>query len=195
MLKREEIEKIFKDSQALLEGHFLLTSGKHSDRYFQCAQVLQHPQLTVKLCQELSAPFKDKAIDVVVGPAIGGIIVTYEMARQLGVRGIFAEREKGVMQLRRGFAITLGEKVLVVEDVITTGGSVLEVMDLVRQAGGEIVGVAVLVDRSGGKVDLGVPIQSLLTLEAQVYPPEDCPLCQNGLPIVKPGSRTGNKDV
>lgn len=189
MLTKEELEKIFKDAQALLEGHFCLSSGMHSDRYIQCAKVLQFPSQTEKLCQQLASRFQDQPVDVVVGPAMGGIVLAYEMAKQLGVRGIFAERENGVMRFRRGFAVFPGEKVLVVEDVVTTGGSVLEVMDLVRQAGGEVLGVAVLVDRSGGKVDLGVPLQSLLTLEVQAFKPENCPLCQQNMPLEKPGSR------
>lgn len=189
MLTKRETEKIFKEAEALLEGHFRLSSGKHSDRYIQCAKVLQFPSQTEKLCQELASRFKDQPVDVVVGPAMGGIVLAYEVAKQLGVRGIFSERENGVMQFRRGFAISPGEKVLVVEDVITTGGSVLEVMDLVRRAGGEVLGVAVLVDRSSGQVDLGVPLESLLSLEVQAFEPEDCPLCQKNMPLVKPGSR------
>jgi orotate phosphoribosyltransferase len=189
MLTQAEIQQIFIASEALLEGHFRLTSGRHSDRYIQCAKVLQYPEYTTKLCQELAGRFAGAGVDLVVGPAMGGIIVAYEMARQLGVKAIFTEREDNVMQLRRGFTIKPGEKVLVVEDVITTGGSVSEVIELVRQAGGIVAGVAVLVDRSNGKIDLGVRTESLLAMDVKSYSPEECPLCSSGLPLVKPGSR------
>jgi orotate phosphoribosyltransferase len=188
MLSKEEIISIFQETGAMLTGHFKLTSGRHSNRYFQCALVLQHPVHTEKLCRELASKFTGENIAAVAGPATGGIIVAYETARALGVRGIFTERENGVMSLRRGFKIKPGEKVLVVEDVITTGGSVREVIDLVRSLGGEAVGAGVLVDRSGG-TDLGVRKEALLTIEAVSYDPGDCPLCGEGLPAVKPGSR------
>ncbi len=189
MLSKEEITSIFLETGAMLTGHFKLTSGRHSDRYFQCALVLQHPAHTEKLCRELAARFAGENITAVAGPATGGIIVSYETARALGVRGIFTERENGVMSLRRGFKINPGERVLVVEDVITTGGSVMEVIDLVRGLGGEVAGAGVLVDRSGGTIDLGVNKEALLTVKAVSYDPEDCPLCREGLPAVKPGSR------
>lgn len=189
MLSRANIEQIFLASGALLEGHFRLTSGRHSDRYIQCAKVLQYPEYTTQLCKELAERFKEQGVELVVGPAMGGIIVAYELARQLQAKAVFTEREEGVMQLRRGFTINPGEKILVVEDVITTGGSILEVMDLSRQAGGEIVGAAVLVDRSAGKINLGIPTASLLSLEVISYDPDECPLCKAGLPVVKPGSR------
>ena len=189
MLTFLEIEQMFIDSEALLNGHFKLTSGRHSDRYIQCAKVLQYPHYTSKLCQDLAERFQNEQIDLVIGPAMGGIIVAYEVARHLKVRAIFTEREDKVMTLRRGFTIKPGEKVLVVEDVITTGGSVKEVIDIVRQLGGIVAGVAVLVDRSAGKVDLGVPTESLFSLEVKSYLPEECPLCKSNLPLVKPGSR------
>jgi orotate phosphoribosyltransferase len=189
MLSQERIMEIFKESGALLEGHFLLTSGKHSARYIQCAQVLMHPSYTEELAADLAGRYKGQA-DVVIGPAMGGIIVAYEMGRALGVKAIFTERQQGKMSLRRSFEINPGQKVLVVEDVITTGGSVQEVIDVVRQAGGEVVGVAVLVDRSGGKVDFGVPLEALLKLDIATYESGDCPLCQAGTSPVKPGSRS-----
>lgn len=189
MLTSEEVASIFQQTGAMLLGHFKLTSGRHSDSYFQCAQVLQHPEHTARLCQELAIRFAAESISVVIGPATGGIIVAYETARALGVRGIFAEREDGVMSLRRGFAIEPGERVLVVEDVITTGGSVREVIDLARRQGGMVVGAGLLVDRSGGKVDLGVKREALLVTEAVSYDPAQCPLCRQGIPAVKPGSR------
>ena len=189
MLTQQEIEKMFIDSGALLNGHFKLTSGRHSDRCIQCAKVLQYPHYTAKLCAELAERYNKEKIDVVVGPAMGGIIVAYEVARHLGVRAIFTEREEKVMKLRRGFEIFPDEKVLVVEDVVTTGGSVKEVLDVVSNLGGRVAGVAVLVDRSAGKVDLGVRRESLLSLEVESYLPEECPLCKTGVPLVKPGSR------
>ena len=189
MLTKQETEAIFRETGAMLTGHFQLTSGLHSDRYFQCALVLQHPQHTAALCQELARRFAGLDAVTVVGPAVGGIIVAYEMGRALGVRSIFTERENGVLTLRRGFTLTPGEKVLVVEDVITTGGSVRETIDAVRAQGGEVVGVGVLVDRSNGALDFGVKTEALLVTEAIAYQPDDCPLCGQGQPAVKPGSR------
>lgn len=189
MLTQEEATEIFKKANALLTGHFKLTSGRHSNQYMQCAQVLQYPHYASKLCDALAEKFAGQKVDVVVGPAMGGIIVAYEVARALGVRAIFTEREQGVMTLRRGFSISKDEKVLVVEDVITTGGSVKEVIEVVKATGAEIVGVGVLVDRSNGQVDFGLPAEAILRLDIKSYPPEDCPLCKEGLPVVKPGSR------
>ena len=188
-MTREEIIQIFEKTSAMLSGHFRLTSGKHSNRYFQCAQVLQHPQHTEKLCRELAARFEGLGIETVIGPAMGGILVSYEVARALGVRSLFTERENGSMALRRNFTIAPGEKVLVVEDVITTGGSVAEVIEVVRSLGGEVVGVGVLVDRSNGQADLGVRTEALLNVTVETYEPEQCPLCAQGIPAVKPGSR------
>ena len=188
-MTREEILELFTKTDVLKTGHFLLTSGLHSDKYLQCAQLLQYPEATEKAIAELANNFKDKGIETVVGPAMGGIIISYEMARQLGAKAIFTEREDGKMALRRGFAIKPGEKILVVEDVVTTGGSVKEVIYLVKELGGEVVAVAALVDRSGGKVDFGVSAYYLLDLDVKSYAPEECPLCKEGLPLVKPGSR------
>ena len=189
MLTKGEIQSIFERTGALLKGHFLLTSGRHGDQYFQCALVLQHPGYTEMLCRELAARFSGEGITAVVGPALGGIIVSYETARALGARGLFAERENGVMRLRRGFSLKPGEKVLVVEDVITTGGSVREVIEMVRNLGGEVAGAGVLVDRSSGAAKLGVRTEALLTTQAVSCTPGDCPLCKMGIPAVKPGSR------
>jgi len=186
---REEILELFTKTDVLKTGHFLLTSGLHSDKYLQCAQLLQYPEATEKAIAELANNFKDKGIETVVGPAMGGIIISYEMARQLGAKALFTEREDGKMALRRGFAIKPGEKILVVEDVVTTGGSVKEVISLVKELGGEVVAVAALVDRSGGKVDFGVSAYYLLDLDVKSYAPEECPLCREGLSVVKPGSR------
>ena len=174
----------------MLTGHFLLTSGLHSDRYFQCAMVLQYPDFTEILCRELARRFADLGITAVVGPAVGGIVVSYELSRALvRTRSLFAERENGVMRLRRGFTIKPGEKVLVVEDVITTGGSVRETIDALREMGGDVAGVGVLVDRSNGSIDFGVKTEALLITEAVTYQSDDCPLCREGLPVTKPGSR------
>lgn len=189
MLSKEEVLDIFRKSNALLEGHFRLTSGRHSNRYMQCAQVLQYPDYTAQLCGEIVEAFRTEQVDVVIGPAMGGIIVAYEVGRQLGVRTIFTERENWAMTLRRSFTISPGEKVLVVEDVVTTGGSVLEVINVVKEKGGELAGVGVLVDRSNGRVDFGVPAKAVLPMEVVSWEAGDCPLCREGVPVVKPGSR------
>lgn len=189
MLTKDQVLDIFRESNALLEGHFRLTSGRHSNRYMQCAQVLQYPDQTTKLCTEIVEHFADAGIEVVIGPAMGGIVVAYEVGRQLGVKAIFTERENGKMTLRRNFRIEPGQKVLVVEDVVTTGGSVFEVIDVVKEQGGQLVGVGVLVDRSNGQVEFGVPTKAVLSMEVVSWEAEDCPMCAEGLPVVKPGSR------
>ncbi|MDI3534900.1 MAG: orotate phosphoribosyltransferase [Thermosediminibacterales bacterium] len=187
-----EILDVFKKTGGILEGHFLLTSGRHSGKYLQCALVTQYPEYTEMLCKKLADLFKHKKIDVVIGPATGGILISYETARHLGTRTLFTERENGVMKLRRGFSIKPGENVLVVEDVVTTGGSVKEVIDLVKAQKGNIAGVGLFVDRSGGKVDFGVETKALLSLEIESYPPDECPICRKNIPLVKPGSRRIN---
>ena len=185
----QEILDIFKETGALLSGHFQLTSGLHSPQYLQCALVLQYPDRAEHLGRLLATRFDKQGIEAVAAPAIGGIVVAHEVARALGVRALFTEREAGVMTLRRGFRINPGERVLVVEDVVTTGGSTKETIDAVTQAGGLVVAAGSLVDRSGGAVDVGVPRASLLTLTVPAYDPSDCPLCREGLPAIKPGSR------
>jgi len=191
IIKTEEVMKKFEDAGAIQKGHFRLTSGVHSDTYIQCAQVMQHPGFMHNLCSELGKKFRGDDIDVIIGPAIGGIIMAHVMAQVLGpwVRAIFTERENGKMTLRRSFEINQGEKVLVVEDVTTTGSSVREVMDIVKLREGKVVGVGVLIDRSGGKVDFGVKTEKLLTVDIKTYLSEVCPLCKKGIPVVKPGSR------
>jgi orotate phosphoribosyltransferase len=184
-----EIILLFTSTGALLTGHFQLTSGLHSRQYLQCALVLQDPRIAERIGKLLADKFKGVPVDAVVAPAIGGIIVAHETARALGVRALFAEREAGVMTLRRGFNIAPGERVLVVEDVVTTGGSSRETMEAVSRAGGVVVGAGSLVDRSGGDLELGVARRALLTLYVPAYDPADCPLCRQGLPVVKPGSR------
>ena len=188
-MDRAEMERIFKQTGLMLEGHFLLTSGRHSNRYMQCAKLFQYPEYSEMICKDLADRFAGQKIDMVVGPAVGGIIMSYEMARQFKVPNIFAERENGAMTLRRGFSIPEGANVLVVEDVVTTGGSVREVMDIVAEAKAEVVGVCVVVDRSGGKIDFGVPFEAAYETEIQSYEPSQCPLCEQGLELVKPGSR------
>ena len=185
----EDLIQIFENSGALLKGHFQLTSGLHSPMYFQCAKVLQHPKYNQILGAKLVSYFKSYPIDVVISPAIGGIVVGQEVGRQLGVRTIFAERKAEKMQLRRGFELERNEKVLVCEDVITTGGSVLEVIELVKSESAEVVGVGMIVDRSNGTVDFLVEQHALVQLSAETYNPDNCPLCKKGKPILKPGSR------
>jgi len=190
---------IFKQTGALLEGHFQLTSGLHSNQYFQCAKVLQYPDHCEALCGALAEEFRGAAIDAVIAPAMGGIVVAQEVGRQLRKRTMFTERKEGAMQLRRGFEIKTGERVLVCEDVVTTGGSVVEVIDIVRKNGGVVAGVAYIVDRSGGRVqfsiDGGGKQRSVLTMDVVTYKPESCPLCASGIPVVKPGSRGNNGPV
>ncbi len=188
-MNKDEILEIFKQTNALLEGHFLLTSGRHSNQYFQCAKVLQYPEHTTNICNIIAEFFRNFEIDTVISPAIGGIVVGQEVARQLNKKFIFAERENKNLTLRRGFEIKEGEKILVCEDVVTTGGSVFEVIDIVKANGGNIVGVGMIVDRSNGKVDFGVPQISTLQMEVISYVPEECPMCKKGIPAIKPGSR------
>ncbi len=189
-LSHKEILNLFERSEALLQGHFILTSGKHSPNYFQCAKVLQYPEFLTLLCWDISDHFKTKGIDVVISPAIGGVVVGTEVGRQLNVKTIFAERKEGQMMLRRGFELKKGEKVLVVEDVITTGGSVKEVIDIVKEHGAEVCGVACIVDRSNGKVKLAEDQHCLLPMEVVMHEPDSCPLCEEKKPLIKPGSRT-----
>ncbi len=185
----EEALTIFRESDALLEGHFRLTSGLHSPNYFQCARVLQYPQHAELFCGLIADRFRGEGIEVVVSPAIGGIVVGQEVARLLGCRAIFAEREEGMMTLRRGFEIKAGERCLAVEDVVTTGGSVKEVIALVQSAGANVMGAAFIVDRSSGRAQFDVPFFAALRMEMVAYQPEACPLCAEGIPVIKPGSR------
>jgi len=189
MMDSQYFLDIFRQTGALLDGHFKLTSGLHSDTYFQCAKVLQHPEHLTTICKGIADHFNGCKIDKVISPAIGGIVVGTETGRQLGVTTVFAERKEGKMTLRRGFEITRGEQVLVVEDVITTGGSVAEVIEIVREHGGEIAGVGTVVDRSNGNVRLVDNQFSILSLEVRSYQPDECPLCKQGIPIDAPGSR------
>lgn len=180
----------FQRHGAVQRGHFLLTSGLHSPVYVQCAMILQHPDEAAACGAALADMVRDAHPHVVIGPALGAVLVAHEVARALGVRAIFAERADGRLTLRRGFAIAPAERVLVVEDVVTTGLTTGELADLVRAAGGQVVAAGALIDRSGGRWPLEVPLRALTRLDLPAYAPEDCPLCRQGVPAVKPGSRT-----
>ena len=180
---------MFRQSGALLEGHFRLSSGLHSEKYLQSALVLQHPEFAEALGSRIAEAVAHLQPTVVVSPALGGIVIGQETARALGVRAIFAERQDGKLLLRRGFALAESDRAVVVEDVITTGGSTRETCDALRAAGALVVGAASIIDRSGGRSDVGVPRVALATLEVPAISPADCPLCAAGVPVVKPGSR------
>ena len=186
----ENVAAMFEKSEALLKGHFLLASGLHSPVYWEKASVLQYPEYTEKLCRMIADRYRKAGVQVVAGPTTPGIILSYETARQLGVRGIFAEKDEagGGRVFRRGFQIDPGEKVLVVDDILTTGGSVREVIDAVKKLGGNVIGVGVLVFRPAQKVDFGVPFYACHRAEEIAYPSGKCPLCAKGIPLVKPGS-------
>ena len=185
----DNVLDLFRRVGALLEGHFRLTSGLHSPGYLQCALVLQHPGEAERCGALLADRVRNLGIQVVLSPALGGIVIGQEVARALGVRAIFAERQEGKLTLRRGFTLGPGEKVLVVEDVVTTGGSTRETIDVARAAGAAVVGAAAIIDRSGGNQCLDVPFQALATVSLPTYDPASCPLCAAGSPVVKPGSR------
>jgi orotate phosphoribosyltransferase len=189
-----DILSLFEKTGALLEGHFQLTSGLHSARYIQCARVLQYPGHAEVICGEIAAHFRPQQIDVVLSPAFGGIVVGQEVGRQLGVRTMFTERSNSMMQLRRGFEVARDEKVLVCEDVITTGGSVHEVCGIVKRAGGLVIGVGAVIDRSGGRHSLN-NFFAAVALDIETYDPKECPLCQQGIPVVKPGSRLNHPSI
>jgi len=188
-LPKEQILDIFHETKALLEGHFQLTSGMHSSQYFQCARVLQFPKYLHLLSGEIARHFEYNEVEVVISPAIGGIVVGTEVGRMLGARTIFAERKDGKMELRRGFEILPGERVLVVEDVVTTGGSTKEVIDLIINTKGTLVGTGCIVDRSNGKVEFHTKQFAVLQMEVVAHQPQDCPMCKSGSTAVKPGSR------
>ncbi len=190
-MNQDAVLQLFKEAGALLEGHFRLTSGLHSNRYLQCALVLQHPRHAADLGKELAQRMCELAAapSLVIAPALGGILVAHEVARALGVRALFAERQDGLLNLRRGFRIEPGERCFVVEDVVTTGGSTRETMNVVTLAGGIVSAAGSLIDRSGGRTDLGVPRVALAVLDVPNYPPETCPLCKAGSRAIKPGSR------
>ena len=184
-----DAERIFREAGAVMEGHFLLTSGLHSPVYWEKFRVLEQPRHTERLCRMIATHFQDQNVQLVAGPTTGGVIISYEVAKQLGLRSIFAEREGTTRVFRRGFEITPAERVLVVDDILTTGGSVREVISEVKRKGGQLIGIGVLVDRSEGAVDFGVPLFSCYKTSVPTYRPEECPLCRKGMPVVKPGSR------
>ncbi|AWI06998.1 orotate phosphoribosyltransferase [Clostridium drakei] len=178
-----------KEVGALLEGHFLLSSGKHSNRYCQCAKLLQYPDKSAKVLKVVADKLKDVDFDIIVGPAMGGVVVSYELARQTGKPGIFAERQDGKMTIRRGFEIKKGQKAIISEDVITTGKSFLEVANIIKELGGEVVGIICIVDRRAEGVEVEYPLYSAVKLDIKSYEKEECPMCKEGTPYVKPGSR------
>lgn len=195
-MDREEVLNHFREAGALLEGHFLLSSGLHSAVYLQCAKVLQNPERAALLCVALAEQVRKEIpgeVELVVAPAMGGVVVGYEMARQLGIDGLFTERARGEVILRRGFEIPKGARVLMVEDVVTTGLSSKECIECIRAAGGDVIGGASLVNRSGGRADIGVPLVSLLTLDVAAYTEADLPEELKAIPAVKPGSRNLKK--
>lgn len=191
MMTQERVLEVLKEAGVLLEGHFRLTSGRHSNKYLQCAKIFRNTKYSEELCAALAEQYGVEGVQVVIGPAMGAVQMAYEVSRALKCENFFTERdENGKMQLRRGFAVEPGEKVLIVEDVVTTGGSVREVIELVRAAGGDIVGVGSIVDRTGGKIDFGVPFKAVISMDVESWEPENCPLCKEGrLEVVKPGSR------
>jgi orotate phosphoribosyltransferase len=186
----DAILDLFRRAGALLEGHFRLTSGLHSSGYLQCALVLQHPAEAAACGAAIAERVRGLGVQAVLSPALGGIVIGHEVARALGVRALFAERQDGRLTLRRGFTVAPGERILVVEDVVTTGGSTRETIDVARAAGAAVVGAASIIDRSGGQQQLDVPYHALATVSLPTYEPESCPLCGAGQPVVKPGSRT-----
>ena len=189
-MTRDALLDTYRRSGALLEGHFRLTSGLHSSGYLQCALVLQHPEQAEALGRAIGERVRTLGPTVVLSPALGGVVIGHEVARALGVRAIFAERQDGRLALRRGFTLASTDRVLVVEDVMTTGGSTRETIEVARAAGGEVVGTAAIVDRSpSGSLDFDVPLVTLLRIDLPTYEPDTCPLCAQGLPVVKPGSR------
>jgi orotate phosphoribosyltransferase len=191
MLSGEEILKVFEDCGALLRGHFVLTSGRHSPKFLQAALVLQHPDKAKLLAEELATGFASEQIDLVVGPAVGGIILAHEVARALGVGACYSEKERDGMAIRRGFSVPPGTRAIVVEDVVTTGGSVKKTVEHLRERRAEVCGIGALVDRSGGTAQFDVPFHALADLAVDTYGQSDCPLCRGGVPLVEPDARRG----
>lgn len=188
-MTQEEVKELLVKTNAIMNGHFVLTSGLHSPHYVEKFNVLQHPKYTEQLCKAMAEKFKDSQIETVVGPMTGGILLAHETGKALGTRAIFTERVNGKMTFRRGFALHKGERCLIVEDIVTTGGSICEVIDVVKAAGGIPVAVSMLVDRSGGKATFeDVPSTALLNMDVETYEPATCPLCQKGMPLTKRGS-------
>jgi orotate phosphoribosyltransferase len=191
MSKPSDYSKVFEKLGAVQKGHFILTSGNHSDTYVQCARILENPEVTAQLCAELVNPWMDQGVDIVVGPALGGIILSYELARPLKARAMYLERVDNKMTLRRGFSVPAKSKVIVAEDVITTGGSVKDVIDVLNQQGASVLGIISLVDRrpEKGNQIFGIKYNSIIQVTPPIYQPDKCPLCRQGIPTEKPGSR------
>jgi len=187
--QRDDLLDLFRRSGALLEGHFRLSSGLHSAGYLQCALVLSHPQHAETLGRAIAEKTRELRPTVVLSPALGGVVIGHEVGRALGVRAMFAERQDGELTLRRGFVLSESDRVLVIEDVLTTGGSTRETMQVATAAGGRVVGVASIVDRSGGTAKFDVPFAALIDVDLPTFEPDRCPLCAQGLPVTKPGSR------
>jgi orotate phosphoribosyltransferase len=190
-VQTEDVIDLFRTTGALLEGHFVLTSGLHSSKYLQCALVLQHPAAAERLGRAIAEHFKEDNVQLVASPAIGGIVIGHEVARQLGARFIWTERESGKMTLRRGFSVSPGERTIVVEDVVTTGGSTRDTVETLQVAGADVIAAASIIDRSAGDADVGVPRMALATLSVPSVDPSICERCKGGEPAVKPGSRKG----
>lgn len=188
-MTKEDILREFQSSGALLEGHFKLRSGLHSNRFFQAALLLQYPDAAGRLCAALAGEFAGQKVDAVISPAVGGLIVGHELARALGCRAIFADKEDGELVLKRGFKINPGDRIVIGEDVITRGGRVRQTLDLALGFGAEVLGIGVIVDRSGGEAVFSVPHHSLTRLELETYEPDSCPLCAAGIPLDRPGSK------
>lgn len=182
-----EVLELLEKTEGVLHGHFCLTSGLHSDIYFQCAKLYQYPDIVEKIAKKLAETLKEVEFDTIVAPAIGALIIGYETAKQSGKRNLFVERKDGVMQLRRGYQLSKGEKIVIIEDVITTAKTIKETIEATKEYGVEVVAVGCIVDRTCGKT--GLNIKSLMQIEPVTYEPENCPLCKQGLPLVKPGSR------
>ena len=189
-MTEDAVLALFRESGALLEGHFKLSSGLHSSGYLQCALVLQHPNHAETIGRMLAGQLNLLSATAVLSPALGGLIIGHEVARALGVRAIFAERQDGALTLRRGFSLGPDDRVIVIEDVVTTGGSTKETMAVAEQAGAQVIAAGSVIDRSGGNASLGVPFHALVTLSLPTYKEEDCPMCRDGAPITKPGSRS-----
>lgn len=188
-MTQNEIIELFKKTNVIQTGHFELSSGRHTDTYLQCAQILQYPEYTNELAAEIAKIWRNEDIDLIVGPAIGGIVISYAVASEMGLRNIFSERKNGEMKFRRNLEVKENEKVLIVEDVVTTGGSVREVIELLEKENADIVGISSLVDRSNGEVEFDYPFKPLVQLQVDSYKKDECKLCEKGVPINKPGSK------
>ena len=188
-MTKEEIRELLVETDVIQKGHFVLSSGRHADIYMQCARVLQYPKHAATIAAEIAEKWKDKEIDVVIGPALGGVVLSYAVAKELGVRSIFSERKNGEMKIRRGFDLDPKEKVLVVEDVVTTGGSVKEVLAVLEEQDVEIVGLSSIIDRSNGKVEFNYDFKALLPVDIKSYKAGQCELCQKDVPLTRPGSK------